>query len=57
MFFTVALGQTSSMAIPDIIPCGKSLHIYINGNAKSSWFERKKVLLNDASSIFVSVKS
>ncbi|KAJ0102027.1 hypothetical protein Patl1_04001 [Pistacia atlantica] len=37
------LGQASGMAFLGTLPCGKSCYISINGNAKSSWFERKKL--------------
>ncbi|KAJ0092054.1 hypothetical protein Patl1_26615 [Pistacia atlantica] len=36
------LGQASGMAFLGTLPCGKNCYISINGNAKSSWFERKK---------------
>lgn len=52
----MTLGQTSCMAILDTIPCGKSCHISIDGNAKSSWFERKKVQLNHALFYIISMK-
>lgn len=37
------LGETSGMAFLDIISCGKSCHISVNGNVKNARFERKKV--------------
>lgn len=39
----VPLGQTSCMALLDIIPRRKDSHLFVNGDAKNAWFERKEV--------------
>ncbi|KAJ0103187.1 hypothetical protein Patl1_04062 [Pistacia atlantica] len=49
--FHQAVGQASGMAFLGTLPCGKSCYISINGNAKSSWSERKKTAhLNEPNS-------
>lgn len=45
MLFVMPLGQASGLAFPGAIPCGKSCHIFVNGNAEDAWFKRKKVKL------------
>lgn len=47
--FKMPLGQASGMAFTDTISCGKSCHIPFNGNAKTSWLERKKVCQSEMS--------
>ncbi|KAJ0045238.1 hypothetical protein Pint_03948 [Pistacia integerrima] len=40
------LGQASGMAFLGTLPCAKSCYISINGNAKSSWSERKNLFIS-----------